>query len=188
MSMQKTSIFLIFLISLSNISQTNSYPIFPTILTVSIPILEPNYNQKDVFSETRVENNYVRWLQASGADLVVVHPWSTHEEIDILLQKVNGVLFQGNLDLINPESSYYAIIKHIYKKVISLNDSGIKMPLLVVGDDVSLLASIIITNDISVVTQVGNGLLRPNNINLYLTPDKAIILNEFEEEDIKMFM
>ena len=79
---------------ISKIFQISCYPIFPTILTVSIPIMEKNSNLKNVFIESRIENNYVRWLQASGADLVVVHPWTSYDEIDYLLSKVNGVLFQ----------------------------------------------------------------------------------------------
>ena len=112
---------------------TLAYPIFPTILTVSIPTKEKNSNLKN--AESRVENNFVRWLQSSGADLIVVHPWTNYEEIDYLLSKVNGVLFQGNPDKLNIKSSYYNIIKYIYKKIIEINDSGIKMPIISIGDD-----------------------------------------------------
>ena len=58
---------ILFLITLITFSL--SYPIFPTILTVSIP-----YRNKK--SEGRVENTFVRFLQASGADLIVVHTWT----------------------------------------------------------------------------------------------------------------
>ena len=83
-------LFFILLILLQLIHVLN-YPIFPTILTISIPISEDD-------SKSRVENNYVRWLQASGADIISVHPWTSNEEIDYLLTKVNGILFQGNPD------------------------------------------------------------------------------------------
>ena len=187
MSSHKKTFYILLIITISLISQFHSYPIFPTILTVSIPILEQNYNAKETFSETRVENNFLRWLQASGADLVVVHPWSSSEEIDTLLKKVNGVLFQGNPDIINEDSSYYKTLKLIYNKIITLNDSGIKMPLLAIGDDVSLLFSIINNDDTSLVTKSETKILEPSNINLFLVPDKTIILNEFEKEDMKSF-
>ena len=177
------SIFFLILI-ISKIDIILNYPIFPTILTVSIPIIEKNSNLKNVFIESRVENNFVRWLQASGADLVVVHPWSTYEEIDYLLSKVNGVLFQGNPDDLDIESSYYNIIKYIYKKTIEINNSGIKMPLIAIGDDVSLLCSIISEDNISLITNLKRTIKQPSNINLFSSVDKTILLKEFEQKDM----
>ena len=174
-----------FYLIISQINITFNYPIFPTILTVSIPILEKNSNLKNVFIESRVENNYVRWLQASGADLVVVHPWTSYEEIDYLLSKVNGVLFQGNPDDLDIESSYYNIIKYIYEKTIEINDSGVKMPIISIGDDVSLLCSIIAEDNTSIITNSKRLINQPSNINLYLSVDKTIIFKEFEQNDMK---
>ena len=180
----KRKVFLLFLF-LSTLYKNLTYPIFPTILTVSIPIMEKNSNLKNVFIESRVENNYVRWLQSSGADLIVVHPWTNYEEIDYLLSKVNGILFQGNPDNLDIESSYYKIIKYIYKKVIEINNSGIKMPIISIGDDFSLLSSIIAEDNISIITNLKVKISQPSNINLFLSIDKTIILNEFEQIDIK---
>ena len=176
-------IFLILIIYQINIIE--NYPIFPTILTVSIPIIEKNSNLKNVYYESRVENNYVRWLQASGADLVAVHPWTSYEEIDYLLTKVNGILFQGNPDNLDIKSSYYNIIKYIYKKTLEINDSGIKMPIISIGDDVSLLCTIIAEDNISIVTNSKNLINQPSNVNLFLSPDKTIIFKEFEQNDMK---
>ena len=139
-------LFFILLILLQLIHVLN-YPIFPTILTISIPISEDD-------SKSRVENNYVRWLQASGADIISVHPWTSNEEIDYLLTKVNGILFQGNPDTINVESAYYQIAKYLFTKVIELYDSGVKMPLISIGDDVSLLSAIISEDDISIISEL----------------------------------
>ena len=180
--MRKKSIFFLILLEINIIL---NYPIFPTILTVSIPIMEQNSNSNNAFIESRVENNYVRWLQASGADLVVVHPWSSYEEIDYLLSKVNGVLFQGNPDDIDIESSYYKIIKYIYLKAIEINDSGHKMPILSIGDDAALLLSIIAEDNISIVTILRKTITQPSNINLYVSVEKTIIFKEFEQSDSK---
>lgn len=177
------STFLLILI-ISKIDIISNYPIFPTILTVSIPIIDKNSNLKNGFIESRVENNFVRWLQASGADLVVVHPWSTYEEIDYLLTKVNGVLFQGNPDDLDIGSSYYNIIKYIYKKTIEINISGIKMPIIAIGDDVSLLCSIIAEDNISLITNLKRAIKQPSNINLFSRVDKTILLKEFEQNDM----
>ena len=185
MSLQSCKNLFLLILIFSKITIILNYPIFPTILTVSIPIMEKNSNLKNVFIESRVENNYVRWLQSSGADLIVVHPWTDYEEIDYLLSKVNGVLFQGNPDNIDPESSYYNIIKYIYKKVIEINDSGIKMPLIAIGDDYTLLSTIISENNINIITNLKNKINNPSNINLFLSVDKTILFKEFEQNDMK---
>lgn len=179
----KVQIFFIFV--LLKIGIILNYPIFPTILTVSIPIIEKNSNLKNVFLESRVENNYVRWLQASGADLVVVHPWTSYEEIDFLLSKVNGVLFQGNPDDLDIESSYYNIIKYIYKKTLKINDSGINLPLISIGDDFALLCSTIAEDNPSIITNLKRGIKQPSNIKLFSTVDKTIIFKEFEQSDMR---
>ena len=163
-----------------NITFISNYPIFPTILTLSIPISDDNSA-----SQSRVENSFVRWLQASGADLISIHPWSKYEEIDFLLTKVNGILLQGNPDKIVINSPYYNIVKYLYKKTIELNNSGIKMPLIAFGDDLSLLCIIISEDNISINTEMDYRIDVPTKLKLFYTPDKTIILNEFEKEDMK---
>ena len=71
-----------------------------------------------------------------------------------MLKKVNGILFQGNPDTINIESAYYKIAKYLLTKVIELYDSGVKMPLISIGDDVSLLSAIISEDDISIISEL----------------------------------
>lgn len=181
-------LFFLFIYELVSINKVTCYPIFPTILTVSIPIYEKDQKMNDVYSQSRVENNYFRWLQASGADIVVVHPWSTYDQIDFLLEeKVNGVLFQGNPSPINKSSSYYAVIKHIFTKVIELNDKGVKMPILAIGDDASLVATIIANDDDSIVTTPQIKIKTGGNLKFYLSIDKTLILSEFTQEDAKIF-
>ena len=126
-----------------------NYPIFPTILTLSIPISEGDTNSK-----SRVENNYVRWLQSSGADLISVHPWTKNEDIDFLLKKVNGVLLQGNPYKLDVQSNYYKKSKYIYEKVIEMNDLGTKMPIIILGDDIPLICSIISEDNLSINTEL----------------------------------
>ena len=115
----------------------------------------------------------------------MVHPWTSYEEIDYLLSKVNGVLFQGNPDDIDIESSYYKIIKYIYLKIIEINDSGHKMQILSIGDDAALLLSIIAEDNISIVTNLRKPITQPSNINLYASVEETIIFKEFEQSDSK---
>ena len=158
---------------------SNLNPHGPPLQSILSPISD-NDNQ-----QSRVENNYVRWLQSSGADLISIHPWTTNQEIDILLTKVNGVLLQGNPNNINIQSSYYKIAKYLYNKIIEINDSGIKMPLIAFGDDLSLLSSIISEDNISIKTELKYPLHEPTKIKLFNSPEKTILLNELEEEDMK---
>ena len=178
MSLNQRIFTILFIFFIFEINIILSYPIFPTILTVSIPISEKS-------EQSRVENSYLRWLQASGADLIAVHSWTPQEEIDFLLSKVNGVLFQGNPNKININSDYYKIIKYIYQKVIEINNSGVKMPIISIGDDASLLSSIIAGDDTTMITNLNYPILHPSNINLFSYIDKTIIFKEFEQEDMK---
>ena len=44
---------------------------------------------------TVVFGSYVRWLESAGAEVLAIHQWYTHEQIDDVLSKINGVLFMG---------------------------------------------------------------------------------------------
>ena len=66
-----------------------------------------------------------------------------------------------------------------------MNDSGVKMPLIAFGDDLSLLSTIISEDNMSINTELKYPIREPTKINLFYVPDKTIILNEFEKEDMK---
>lgn len=42
-----------------------------------------------------VVGSYVRWLESFGAEVVTIHQWYNEEQLETLLSKINGVLFQG---------------------------------------------------------------------------------------------
>ena len=65
-----------------------------------------------------------------------------------------------------------------------MNDSGIKMPIIAFGDDLPLLCSIIAEDKISISSELKYQIHDPSKINLFNVPDKTIILNEFEREDM----
>ena len=161
---------------------TFSYSFFPTYLTVSTPISESEN------SGSRVENNFIRWIQASGGDLIVVHSWTSEKDIDNLLSsKVNGVLFQGGISKIEQNNPYYKIVKYIYEKIISIyNDSKgkIEIPILAIGNDLVLLATIV-SNDLSIISEYNENI--PNNliyINSIDETKKCMIFSELQNSDL----
>lgn len=69
------------------------------VLISSKPIIGilANPDPVDSFDDKgdRVYGSYVRWLESFGAEIVVIHQWYTEEQLEELLSKINGVLFQG---------------------------------------------------------------------------------------------
>ena len=57
-------------------------------------LVEPisDYNQ---YTKEAIDGGFVRWMEASGAEVVVIHIWYSHEQIISLLKQINGVLFSA---------------------------------------------------------------------------------------------
>ena len=57
-------------------------------------LVEPitDYNK---YTKEAIDGGFVRWMEASGAEVVVIHIWYNHEEIISLLNQINGVLFSA---------------------------------------------------------------------------------------------
>ena len=166
-----------YIILISIFSLIFSYPIFPTILTVSIP-----YKNKK--SEGRVENTFVRFLQASGADLIVVHTWTDLKNIDYLLEnKVTGVIFQGIDTIDKTIDPYINILKYIQSKIISIYNSSKgkkKIPILALGNDMTILGILSSNkNDFS----ISKVLVGPNKIKLNKDGMKSWIFAELQNSD-----
>ena len=166
-----------YIIIISTLSLIFSYPIFPTILTVSIP-----YKNKK--TEGRVENTFVRFLQASGADLIVVHTWTDLKNIDRLLEnKVTGVIFQG-IDTIDKTIDHYInILKYIQSKVISIYNSSKgkkKIPILALGNDMTILGILSSNkNDFS----ISKVIVGPNKIKFNNDGKKSWIFSDLQKSD-----
>ena len=166
-----------YILLISIISLIFSYPIFPTILTVSIP-----YRNKK--SEGRVENTFVRFLQASGADLIVVHTWTDLKKIDYLLEnKVTGVIFQGIDTIDKTIDPYINILKYIQSKVISIYNSSKgkkKIPILALGNDMTILGILSSNkNDFS----ISKVLVGPNKIKFNKDGMKSWIFTDLQKSD-----
>ena len=57
-------------------------------------LVEPISDYEKYIKEA-IDGGFVRWLEASGAEVVVIHIWYTHEQIISLLNQINGVLFSA---------------------------------------------------------------------------------------------
>ena len=103
-----TSLFLLF-------TNINSKPIIG-ILT------NPAIDDTDDINEAFINANYVKWLEAAGAEIVPIHSWSSQSELDEILGKVNGVLFQGGSVNLRLNSTYMKATSQIFQRVIYEKD------------------------------------------------------------------
>jgi hypothetical protein len=71
----------------------------------------------------KVQEWYVRWIEASGGRSLVIHMWHTDKEIDEILNKANGILFQGGARYFNLNSTWEERAKYIINKIIYLNQT-----------------------------------------------------------------
>ena len=151
-----------------------SYPFFPTILTVSLPSKD-----EKLF---RVENTFARWIQAAGGDLIIVHHWTKEEKIeDLIKNKINGVLFQGNPNEINLNSDYSKKVKFIYEQVIKYDKENHKIPIYAFGNDMILIG--LIASGKENIKYEKMELNTPNFITI-LKKD-SLIFQEFQERDFE---
>lgn len=149
-------------------------PIFPVVAVMSIP----NEDKTEY-----VKANWVRWLQASGADVVTIHTWTTQALIDELLTKVNAVVLPGNDAFIDITTPYYKQASYIINKIIAIyNESkgAIKIPVLAIGNDLLRLGSLISSR-----THFVSDLVMSNPNQLKFTPKakESIIYRELQDDD-----
>jgi gamma-glutamyl hydrolase len=121
----KSEIKIILILILSLICQIKGNTRLPLVAIVSVP-------EEDI---TMVAAKYVRWLEASGADSVVIHPWHTQEQITEILNKVNGILIQGGEMKFGFDSNlpYFKTLQFIITKIIEMSDnptSKVNIPLI----------------------------------------------------------
>jgi gamma-glutamyl hydrolase len=90
----------------------------PVIGILSHP--EPE-NAVDI-QESYIQSNYVRWLEAAGARTVPIQPWISPQDLDLLLNKLNGVFLTGGGRDLDLTGQYEKITIQIIKKTIELKD------------------------------------------------------------------
>ena len=79
---------------------------------------------------SRVNMQYVRWLEQSRADVVVIQPWYNETQIDEVLSKVNGVLWQGGSRNLDINGQYESVARMILLKIIEkFENENVSIPL-----------------------------------------------------------
>ena len=164
-----------------------SVPSFPTFAILSIPIIERVSEDKFKSTKERIDNTYIRWLQASGADVIPINTFTQESQVDKILQKVNGVIFPSNDQEISVDFSYYKQAKYIYSKVIEIyNESKgeIKIPLLAIGNDLGLICKFVDEDHDFIVKslQIWGNELHFNNIT---NAKNSFIFSEFDMRDFR---
>ena len=162
-------------------------PTFPTFAILSVPIIERVSEDKFKSTKERIDNTFVRWLQSSGADVIPINTFTPESQVDLILQKVNGIIFPSNDQPISSTSSYFKQAKYIYSKVIEMyNESKgeIKVPLLFIGNDLGLLCKFVDEDHDFIVqsSQIWGNELHFNNIT---NAKKTFIFSEFDNRDIR---
>lgn len=115
------------------LTQLNIYHSENTRLPLIAVVSVPNFTDAEKFeySQSKVSAMGVRWLESSGADTVVIHPWATEAEIDIILTKINGVLIQEAETILDNNNPYIQKVKYILRKIIKKADNeGINIPVI----------------------------------------------------------
>ena len=83
-----------------NIFQTLLYVVLFHLISLRKPIIgmyglvEP-ISDYSKYTKEAIDGGFVRWLEASGAEVVVIHIWYNKEQIISLLNQINGVLFSA---------------------------------------------------------------------------------------------
>jgi gamma-glutamyl hydrolase len=81
-------------------------------------------------TQSTVDASYVRWLEASGAEVVVFHPWYNDSQIDEYLSKINGILIPPADVGEYSDHPYYVLLSKLLSKVIDMADkTGVKIPI-----------------------------------------------------------
>jgi gamma-glutamyl hydrolase len=98
----------------------------PVIAILANP--EPD-NTNDA-QKSRVNYQYVRWLEQNRAEVIVIQPWYEKKEIEEIVSKANGVLWLGGDRKLNMEGQFEKVAKVIMEKVKDLYDNhNISVPL-----------------------------------------------------------
>ncbi|CAI5992462.1 unnamed protein product [Closterium sp. NIES-64] len=97
----------------------------PVVGVLTLPITVPSQRKIGVSS---FATSYQRWIEAGGARVVPIFYDSTKEELDFILNRINGVFWTGGLVDFNPTeedpegSKYLATTEYVWKHVLFAND------------------------------------------------------------------
>jgi gamma-glutamyl-gamma-aminobutyrate hydrolase PuuD len=92
-------------------------------MTIGI-VANSNPVDGSVYPQARIDQNYVIWLEKSGAIVVPILPFLKDQELNLTLNKVNGVLLQGGDRYINPFDQFENFTLKILNFIIERNKNS----------------------------------------------------------------
>ena len=92
--------------------------------TPVIGILSSPNNESDPGQGSFIQDFYVKFLEAAGARVVPVVYDQSHESLDTLQSKLNGILFTGGSLSLTEDTTYYQTAKRIYENAKRYTDNG----------------------------------------------------------------
>ena len=137
----------LFIISILFIIVVSYQPDPPTIAILSFP--NPT-NTAEPANKSSIWEGYIRWIEQTGMKIVAIHPWYSHEQIDEVLNNVNGILFIGGNRTVDINQHFEQVGRYIIDKVIEMNKEKDYFPLFGICFGYELLLAHI-ANDNSII-------------------------------------
>jgi len=92
-------------------------------------LTQPTDGTLEDFGRSYIAASYVKYLESAGGRVVPIFYNTPTDELDILFNSINGILFPGGgADLNN--TKLYQTGSYLYQKVLQANDAGDYFPLL----------------------------------------------------------
>jgi gamma-glutamyl hydrolase len=149
------------------------------IVAASIP------EDSDDPKEAVVYLTYSKWAANSGAKVIPILPWYSREKIDQILDKVNGVIWQGGMRNLRIGGQFESMNKYIFDKIIQKNDKQIHFPMFLICQGFELV-HILMANSTNILSNY-NAMkyFIPMEINNNTNTSK--IYSKFTEKDFQTF-
>ena len=141
----KLYLFILLLFSLLLLNIENR-PIKPVIGIYGNPF--PEDGDEEYLNGTYYPISYIYWLESFGAEVMAIHYWYSYEQIDEILQKINGILFLGGGRTFIQNGTWEAKAKFIIEQSIEYNlpfwatCQGFQLTGIILADNFTLLKKI----------------------------------------------
>ena len=144
---------------------------------------EPENGDEEFINGTYYPRSYVYWLESFGAEVMAIHYWYSYEEIDEILQKINGVLFLGGGRLFLKNATWEKKAKFIIEKSMEYKlpfwgtCQGFELMGIILSDDFTLLKNEFKDSNILHNLEMNENTKRSNMFKLFLPKDYDILEN-----------
>ena len=169
---------ILILLNSNNQIQINTKPV--------IGVMTNSYHDyPNIYDDCYIALDTVKWLEASGAEVVPLHCWSTKEELRQILSKINGIYFQTGTFSLEIDDQPFILAKNIIDIVIELKDkNNIDLPLFGTGLGMEILHAVISGSSKSVDFLANSG----NSFRIYIEPTAnkdTKLFSYFNDKDIE---